>query len=107
MEKAIYEHAAFHCQQACEKALKALYVEQGEHPRTHSGTELLVGLRARGLTVSEELFACVRRLDRSFIDTRYPNGVGTGPDQLYDQALAKELMDCCRLVMEFVKSSLS
>ncbi len=57
--------------------------------------------------MSEDLFASVRRLDRSFIDTRYPNGVGTGPDQLYDQALAKELMDCCRLVMEFVKSSLS
>ncbi|MEW6284315.1 MAG: HEPN domain-containing protein [Candidatus Eremiobacterota bacterium] len=106
MERGIYEHVAFHSQQAAEKALKCLYVEQGEFPRTHSGVELLVGLK-KTLQISDELYSDARRLDRCFIDSRYPNGVGAGPDQLYDRSTAEELLQCCRRVMEFVKSSLN
>lgn len=106
-ERGIFEHAAFHCQQAAEKALKALYVESGEHPRTHSGLELLVDLRRRGHEVPEDLYVLIRRLDRSFIDSRYPNGVGPGPDQLYDRPAAEDLLQCAKAVMEFVKSNLS
>ncbi|MBI3927216.1 MAG: HEPN domain-containing protein [Armatimonadetes bacterium] len=107
MPEDMFEHVAFHCQQAAEKAIKALWVEQGELPRTHSGLEMLSGLKTRGLAVPGELFVEVRRLDRCFIDSRYPNGVGAGPDELYDQAAAEELLVCCRSVMEFVKSNLS
>lgn len=49
----------------------------------------------------------VRRLDRSYIDNRYPNGVGGAPEDFYDRQTLEELMQCCTRVMGFVKSKLS
>lgn len=47
----------------------------GVTERTHSGFELLSGLRQEGLTISDDLFHQVCKIDRSYIDSRYPSGV--------------------------------
>lgn len=89
-----------------EKSLKALFVEQGVTERTHSGLELLSRLRQGGLQVSDDLFHQVRKLDRSYIDSRYPSGLGQ-PERLYDQKTAAELYQWAQSVMAFVQSNLS
>ncbi len=107
IDRGYCDSASFHCQQAAEKALKAIFVERGESERTHSGVELLVKLRESGLEISDELFHRVRRLDRSYIDSRYPNGVGGPPENFYDEKTAEELFAWALSVMEFAKSNLS
>lgn len=101
----IYELASFHCHQAAEKSLKALFVERGVTERTHSGLELLSRLRQDGLKITDELFHQVRKLDRSYIDSRYPSGV-TAPEHLYDRKTAEELYQWAQSVMAFVQSNL-
>jgi len=105
-EGGLFELASFHCHQAAEKSLKALFVEQGVTERTHSGLELLSRLRQEGLVVSDELFHQVRKLDRSYIDSRYPTGVAA-PEHLYDQKTSEELYQWAESVMAFVRSNLS
>lgn len=102
-----YAAAAFHCQQAAEKALKALFVELGHNERTHSSLELLSRLRQDGVAVEDELFHRARKLDRSYIDSRYPNGIGGPPSDFYDQRTAEELLEWSQSVMDFAQSKLS
>jgi HEPN domain-containing protein len=102
-----YANAAFHLQQAAEKALKALLCEHGERTVTHSCVELMVMLERLGEKFPEKLDTDLRRLDRSYIDSRYPNGVGGPPSNFYDEVLFQELVECCRRAMEFVRSRLS
>ncbi|MBM3465616.1 MAG: HEPN domain-containing protein, partial [Armatimonadetes bacterium] len=71
----VHEGAAFHCQQATEEFLKAAMASLGKWERTHSGVELLVCLRQAGVKVPENIFEEVRRLDRSYVDSRY-DGIG-------------------------------
>ena len=65
-----YYIAAFLCQQAVEKALKALflYEKKGEVPQSHS----LVYL-ASNTSVPEKYLSFLKELTPKFIDTRYPD----------------------------------
>ena len=107
IDQGYHETAAFHCQQACVKALKALFVEQGESERSHSILELLTRLRQTGLEISEELFHPARKLDRSYLDSRYPNALGGPPEKFYDEKTSRELVEWAQSVMDFAKSNLS
>lgn len=100
----IHSNAAFHLQQAAEKALKALLREHGEREATHSGLGLMHALRRLGEQIPEGLDGDLRRLDRCYIDSRYPNGVGGAPEDFYDAAQVEELTACCERVMAFVRS---
>jgi HEPN domain-containing protein len=85
-----HEGAAFHCQQAAEKLLKALLV------------------RARfGLTAPGPLVTAVRRLDRHYVDSRYPNGVGGAPDRFYDATITAEAIRDAQDVAAFVRGHLT
>ncbi|MBI3927242.1 MAG: HEPN domain-containing protein [Armatimonadetes bacterium] len=107
LEAGKHANAAFHLQQAAEKALKALLRELGERERTHSSVELMVRLEKLGIEFPEGFDTPLRKLDRCFIDTRYPNGVGGPPERLYNREIVEDLLACCQLVTEFVKSKLS
>lgn len=102
----IYSNAAFHLQQAAEKGLKALLREHGERESTHSGLGLMHALKRLGENIPEGLDRDLRRLDRCYIDSRYPNGVGGAPEDFYDAPQVEELTECCQRVMAFVRSRL-
>lgn len=106
-EGGIFEGAAFHCQQAAEKALKAVYVASGEWERTHSNVELLSSLRKLEISPPEETWRDARALDRAYIASRYPGAPGVRPEDLYDRKTAEELMACCDRVMAWARSVLS
>jgi HEPN domain-containing protein len=103
----LYARASFFLQQAAEKSLKALLAEHGEREIVHSGLRLCTILAEQGMDIPEELRDDVRRLDRCYIDTRYPNGIGLEPEMLFDEKQMTELRECCLRVMAFVKSHLS
>lgn len=106
-ESGIYEYCAFHCQQAVEKGMKALLAEKGRAERTHSSIQMMVELERLGVEFPTGMETDLRRLDRSFTDSRYPNGVGAAPEDLYDLEEASQHLKWATRAMEFVKSSLT
>ena len=100
------EGAAFHAQQAAEKALKALLVAHGNAGRTHASVHLLTALHGAGVDIPAAVHAAAKRLDLHYINARYPNGVGGAPEDFYDQALAEELLAYMETVLTFVAGQL-
>src|SRR3989344_4268722 len=74
--------AAFLCQQAVEKALKALflYEKKGEVPQSHS----LIYL-ATNTSAPEKFFSFLKELTPKFVDTRYPDASVDLPKRIYDK----------------------
>jgi len=71
-------HACFHCQQAAEKALKALHFQLGGDPWGHSVKKLiddLVSLDTDAHASFASLNVSAVKLDRFYIPTRYPDGM--------------------------------
>ncbi|MBI2916681.1 MAG: HEPN domain-containing protein [Chloroflexi bacterium] len=88
----------FFCQQAAEKALKALY----QHTKrkqlfTHDLLQL-----ARGLGCSAEVERAARELTPEYVVARYPNASGTVPARLYEQADADRHLDNANKVLQWV-----
>lgn len=79
---------AFHAQQAAEKALKALLVqEQIDFPRTHSIGALLAILGEAGITDAQELVDATG-LTRYAVSARYPGeGEPVDPEEAQDAAV--------------------
>lgn len=66
------EDQSFHAQQAAEIALKAVYCRFGlPFEFTHDIGDLMVGLRASGISVPDELEQA-KRLTRYAVQARYP-----------------------------------
>lgn len=99
--------AAFHAQQAAEKALRAVLTSKGREIRTHAATELLGSLREAGLPVPDDLDHPARRLDLHYVQSRYPNGLGGDPTVYYDKELAREAIDLAEHFLVFGRDHLA
>jgi HEPN domain-containing protein len=104
LSEGLFEGCAFHAQQAAEKSLKALVVGYGREVRTHSCVNLLKLLKTEGLGVSGAELA-VKKLDSHYVQSRYPNGAGGPPEDLYSLEIAEEAMECLNRVLEFVRQN--
>ncbi len=95
--------AAFLCQQAAEKALKALFLEEkkGEVPQSHS----LIYL-ASNTSVPKEFYSFLKELTPKFVDTRYPDASVDLPSRIYDEENTKGIVDRTRKVLEWISSRL-
>lgn len=83
-----YYVAAFLCQQATEKALKALYLTRfKEIPLTHSIIYL-----AKELGTPVEMLSGIRDLNPEYISSRYPNAAGGIPSEMYDDEIVKRYL---------------
>ncbi|MBI5635486.1 HEPN domain-containing protein [Candidatus Micrarchaeota archaeon] len=79
----LFAPACFHCQQAAEKALKAILIKsKKEFPKSHSLMQLA---KTAGLLdkLSEELAL----LEADYSTTRYPDVYGKQPSALYTQKM--------------------
>jgi len=88
-----YLYAAFMCQQAIEKLLKALIIHKTakkEPPRSHNLTFLLDQLELK--TVPPELSHTVSWLSAYYIESRYPN-YKEHLSKLVDRAEAEKLLE--------------
>ncbi|MEW5692600.1 MAG: HEPN domain-containing protein [Candidatus Hydrogenedentota bacterium] len=110
-EKQRYNWCCYLCQQASEKAVKAVYINRGEYvEKVHSIFVLIEGDKTYRINGIEELKNCseqARRLDRYYIPTRYPNGVPYGVAYRYFGLKdAKNCMDDCETIILCVKKLL-
>ena len=100
-----YEWSCFQCQQAGEKALKALWFLHLGDPWGHSLVRLVVEFPAEaGHKVKViELLPQARRLDKLYIPTRYPNGLpDLTPSEVYDVSEAKAALQDAETIISFV-----
>lgn len=101
-ERIAPEIAAFHAQQAAEKALKALLVqEQIDFPRTHSIGVLLALLEQAGISGVQDLIDATG-LTRYAVSTRYP-----GEEEPVGSAEAQDAAALAARVFEWVIVRLS
>jgi HEPN domain-containing protein len=103
-----YAATCFHCQQAAEKALKALLYSQGKRVVLgHSIRDL-----ARQCEAYHPQFAGIKDeaalLDQFYIPTRYPNGLPSPaiPDEAYTQTQAKSAMAAVKHSLSMVETFL-
>lgn len=84
-----YYQAAFWCQQAVEKALKALFLleKKGMVPQSHS----LIYL-ASNTSCPEKYFSFLKELTPKFIDTRYPDAAVDLPRNIYDKENTEKIV---------------
>jgi HEPN domain-containing protein len=107
VREGFFAQACFICQQAGEKALKALHYRRGARlVLGHSLVELLNDLRS-GHPALAELGDAARQLDQYYIPTRYPNGLPGGvPAEAFTQRQAREAVDYARLFISRARATL-
>ena len=93
-----YYASAFFCQQASEKALKALYIAMRAEPppRSHNLAEI-----SQDLNVPREILSFLRSLTPEFIVSRYPDAAGGPPCDLYDEANTRPILEGTRKVVSW------
>jgi HEPN domain-containing protein len=95
-----YYIAAFLCQQAVEKALKALFLleKKGEVPQSHS----LINL-ATNKSVPSRFHSFLRELTPKYVDTRYPDASVELPSRIYDEVNTKGILNKSEEVLAWIK----
>ncbi len=106
-----YNWACFVAQQAAEKAVRAVHAARGEDvERIHSILILIRGESQAGVQGIAELLPLVdaaRELDRTYIPTRYPNGVPFGiPADFFSRKNAEDCLQWARDILEAVRQIL-
>lgn len=95
--------AAFHAQQAAEKAVKAACVMLiDDTPRTHVINFLLDELAENGRPIDDDVRDAARVLERYYAPTRYPDALGgISPNRIYTGADAADAIARARIVLTF------
>jgi HEPN domain-containing protein len=93
----------FTCQQAAEKALKAL----GEHfrsPQAGHNLNLLLQAVEVNVSISQRIRQACAHLNRYYIPTRYPNAFDRGaPAEQFFEADARQALDDVQEVVKFAR----
>lgn len=102
-----HSKVCFLCQQAAEKALKALAYGDGErYVPGHSLQDLVDRLVSRHPDL-ESLRDLCRLLDQYYVPTRYPNALPGGvPHRSYTEGQAREAITGCEQLMLVVREEL-
>ena len=95
--------AAFHAQQAAEKALMAAAIAASDDlPRTHVLNDLADELEREGHPCSPDLRDDLRVLERLYAPTRYPDALGgIDPNRVFVAADARDAALRARRVIDF------
>ncbi len=101
LREGYYAQACFICQQAAEKALKALHYLQGARfVFGHSLVELLDPLRVKHPFLSD-LREGAQQLDQYYVPTRYPNGLPGGtPAEVFTKKQAGQAIEYAKQFIE-------
>ena len=107
MEHGYHEWVCFTCQQAAEKAVKALCMNRNLGVWGHSVTAMLRSL-AGILEIPEEIITLGQILDAYYIPTRYPNGFDSGkPADYYNAKMSSEALDAADRIIGFCKDNIA
>lgn len=104
-DEALTHMVAFHSQQCIEKALKAVMEEYGiDLVKIHNLERLLAIVKNR-LKIDVDI-VLIEKMDKLYIDSRYPADFGLLPDGKPTIEDAEEFYDAASSVYEVVKTNL-
>lgn len=107
LKHSFYEWVCFTCQQAAEKAVKALIYQQNGDPWGHSILGLMKLIRDR-LPIPEMVLEYAQLLDSYYISARYPNGWFEGkPADYFNEKKAREALNAAQEICRFIRDLLS
>ena len=98
-----YDAAIFFCQQAVEKALKALTIQTKR--RSPGPTHSLITL-GRLCGVPRKFSTFLRTLTSEYFLSRYPDAAGEVPYTLYDGTEAREYLETSKELLQWVARQL-
>jgi len=92
-----FAQACFVCQQAAEKALKAIAFARGfDRVRGHSILKV-----AKALGIDGEIEAAARKLDLYYMTTRYPDALPSGaPFEFFDKSQAEDALRLATAIVD-------
>jgi HEPN domain-containing protein len=98
-----FEVAAFLCQQAIEKALKALYTHarRKRAPATHSLTEL-----GQELSAPKTMTEALATLSPDYVVSRYPDAANGVPGEIYTRRMAEERVAAAKEIWAWIEKQL-
>lgn len=107
VREGFFAQACFVCQQAGEKALKALCYLRGDRVVLgHSLVELLSTLSGAH-AVAPEIREGTQQLDQYYVPTRYPNGLPGGvPAEVFTRRQAEEAVGIARRIVAFARGAI-
>lgn len=93
-----YYVCAFLCQQALEKAFKALWIERFRElsPKTHDLTEL-----AERLSVPTGFSTALRNINPAYATARYPDAANGLPARAFNEEIARRDLEGAEGVMKW------
>ncbi len=95
LKQEFYSQVCFMCQQAAEKAIKAIAIAQEFEVRSHS----IVAI-AKGLKINSDVEIAGRRLDLYYISARYPDALPEGaPFEVLGKEQAREALKDAELII--------
>ena len=101
-----FEWSCFSCQQAAEKAVKAVFLFLHGEGWGHSVYGLLKALREK-TDVPADMLDAAKILDKHYIPTRYPNGFDSGiPADYYTKKEAQEAIENAEKIIKFCEGIL-
>ena len=100
--RVLLEGLCFHAQQAAEKALKAVYIQEfGVLRKVHDLAYL-----AKKLNTPDEFIDYCIRLSRVYTETRYPDASGTIPAKKFSEKDAQSFVEISSKVLKWLKKKL-
>ena len=97
-----YDGVAFYCQQAVEKALKAvILLKTKKETGGHS-----LGYLGQKSGIPERFFSGLKKLSPQYFLSRYPDASEEIPYELYDESSAKEFLSLAREVLGWTMKQL-
>ena len=98
-----YYVCAFLCQQAIEKAFKALWIQRFREmpPKTHDLVDL-----AERLPVPGDFLTPLRDISPAYATARYPDAANGLPFKAFDEAIAQRDLNATEKVMAWCRSEL-
>jgi HEPN domain-containing protein len=98
-----YDAAIFYCEQAVEKALKALTIHTKRLPPGPTHSLIALGRLCR---VPKKYSAFLRTLTSEYFLSRYPDAAGEVPYTLYDGTEAREYLETSKELIAWVAKQL-
>ena len=103
LDAAFYDWSCFACQQAIEKALKALYIQQRKSlpPKTHLNEVLAMELK-----LPEDFLRGAARTSGDYLVARYPDSIEGVPFESYSSELTLDRIATAEKILAYVKGKL-
>lgn len=95
-----FDGTALYCQQAVEKALKALILLTTKEKRIEGHSLVYLGKVAK---IPPRFFPGLKKLSPQYFISRYPDMAEEAPYELYDEELASEYLSIATGVLKWIR----